>query len=99
MRYRIEHALPLEKAKGKGHDQMKMETDLRDHIEASCLEFPRYGYCRVTSQLKREEWLVNHKKVLRLMRESHLLCRVKWRWAKTTNSNHHFPEYPHPSGE
>jgi transposase InsO family protein len=28
------------------------------------------------------------------MRESALLCRVKRRWARTTNSNHHFPRYP-----
>jgi transposase InsO family protein len=46
------------------------------------------------SQLKREGWLVNHERVLRLMREGDLLCRVKKRWARTTNSNHHSPRYP-----
>jgi len=80
--------------KGKSPDQMKTEADLRDRIEAICLEFPRYGYRRVTRQLKREGWLVNHKRVLRLMRESDLLCRVKRRWARTTDSNHRFPRYP-----
>jgi putative transposase len=73
---------------------MKAEADLRDRIEAICLEFPRYGYRRVTRQLKREGWLVNHKRVLRLMRESDLLCRVKRRWVRTTDSKHHFPRYP-----
>mgnify|MGYP003681933581 CR=1 FL=1 len=38
--------------------QMKAEADLRDRIEAICLEFPRYGYRRVTRQLKREGGLV-----------------------------------------
>jgi transposase InsO family protein len=38
--------------------------------------------------------LVNHKRVLRLMRESDLLCRVKQRWTKTTDSKHGFPRYP-----
>jgi len=36
---------------------------------------------------------VNHKKVLRLMRESDLFCRVKRKWVKTTDSKHHFPRY------
>jgi len=78
----------------KEPDRMKAETDLRDRIEAICLEFPRYGYRRVTYQLKHERWAVNHKKVLRFMRESDLLCRVKRKWIATTNSNHRFPVYP-----
>ena len=82
------------KGKTRSPEQLKVETDLRDRIEAICLEFPRYGYRRVTKQLQREGWSVNHKKVLRLMREGDLLCRAKRRWVKTTDSNHHFPVYP-----
>ena len=37
---------------------------------------------------------MNHKKVLRLMRESDLLCRARRQWVKTTNSKHRFPRYP-----
>lgn len=73
---------------------MKVEADCRDRIEAICIEFPRYGYRRVTHQLRYEGWLVNHKRVLRLMRESDLLCRVKRKWVKTTDSRHSFPTYP-----
>jgi len=80
--------------RAKGSDRMKAEADLRDRIEAICLEFPRYGYRRVNHQLKREGQQVNHKKVLRLMRESDLLCRVRRRWARTTDSRHRFPRYP-----
>jgi len=72
----------------------KAETDLRDRIEAICLNFPRYGYRRVSEQLRREGELVNHKRVLRLMRESDLLCRVKRKWVKTTDSKHPFRRYP-----
>ncbi|MBL7062131.1 MAG: IS3 family transposase, partial [Dehalococcoidia bacterium] len=72
---------------------MEAETDLRGRIEAICLEFPRYGYRRVTHQLKHEGRQVNHKKVLRLMRESDLLCHIKRKWVKTTDSKHHFPRY------
>jgi putative transposase len=82
------------KAKDKSQAEMQKEADLRGKIEAICLEYPRYGYRRVTEQLKREGLQVNHKKVLRLMRESDLLCRVRHRWAKTTDSNHRFPRYP-----
>ena len=82
------------KSRAKSPDETKVEADLIDRIETICLEFPRYGYRRVTHQLKREGWRVNHKRVLRLMRESDLLCQVKRRWVKTTNSNHRFPRYP-----
>jgi putative transposase len=82
------------KRKDKSPDQMETEADLRDRIEAICLEFPRYGYRRVTMQLKRERWAVNHKRVLRLMRESDLLCRVKRKYVKTTDSKHGLPRYP-----
>jgi transposase InsO family protein len=74
--------------------QKKGDADLRDRIETICLGFPRYGYRRVTVALKREGKQVNHKKVLRLMRESDLLCRVKRRRVKTTDSRHRFPRYP-----
>jgi len=80
--------------KTRNPDRMKSEADLIDRIETICLEFPRYGYRRVTEQLKRDRWLVNHKRVLRLMRESDLLCRVKRHWTKTTDSQHGFPRYP-----
>jgi len=80
--------------KTRDTDRMKSEADLIDRIETICLEFPRYGYRRVTEQLKRDGRRINHKKVLRLMRESDLLCQVKRRWTKTTDSRHGFPRYP-----
>jgi len=72
----------------------QQDADLRDRIEAICLEFPRYGYRRVTAELRRLNVRVNHKKVLRLMKESDLLCRAKRKWVKTTDSRHRFPRYP-----
>ena len=44
------------------------DTALRDAIERIVLDFPGYGYRRVTKALQREGWLVNHKRVLRVMR-------------------------------
>jgi len=73
---------------------MEAEADRRDRIEAMCIEYPRYGYRRVTHELKHRSCHVNHKKVLKIMWESDVLCRVKRRRVKTTHSHHHFPRYP-----
>ena len=78
----------------KTSEELKREADLRDCIEVICLELPRYGYWRVTRQLQHERWRVNHKRVLRLMRESDLLCRVRRKGVRTTDSRHPFPRYP-----
>jgi len=68
---------------------------LIDRMGDICLEFPRYGYRRVTKQLHREGWIVNHKKVARIMREKHWSCRPRRRkWVTTTHSNHGLPIYP-----
>lgn len=49
----------------------------------------------VTKQLHREGWLVNHKKVDRIMREKGWSCRPrKKKWVTTTDSNHGFQIYP-----
>ena len=70
------------------------DPSLIHRIEALVEEFSGYGYRRITAQLHREGMRINHKKVLRLMRERDLLCRPRRRWVKTTNSNHAFPRYP-----
>jgi len=74
-------------------EQLK-EADLRDRIEEIVVEYPRYGYRRVTQELKREGWTLNHKRVARVMREESLQCQIKRRWVKTTDSDHPYPVYP-----
>jgi transposase InsO family protein len=71
------------------------ELDLRDEIQRIALEFPSYGRPRITAELQRRDWQVNHKRVSRIMREDNLLClrRKKFR-VMTTNSNHDRPVYP-----
>jgi transposase InsO family protein len=60
-------------------------------IEATVLQFPGYGYPRVTAHLRREGGAVNHKRVYRLMQEAGLL-RVRQRGqVRTTDSKHGFP--------
>ena len=67
---------------------------LRDVIERIVLAFPGYGYRRVTQALAREGWAVNHKRVLRVMREESLLCQLKRRFVPTTDSGHGWRTYP-----
>ncbi len=64
---------------------------LRDAIEQIILDFAGYGYRRVTHALQRDGWKVNHKRVLRIMREESLLCQIKRHFVQTTDSHHHFP--------
>jgi putative transposase len=82
------------KSKEQALLETKEKNDLQDHIEQIALEFPRYGYRLITHQLEREGVTVNHKRVLRLMRESSLLVVAKRKWVKTTDSNHRYPIYP-----
>jgi transposase InsO family protein len=67
---------------------------LRDAIEAITLDFPGYGYRRVTKQLQRDGWRINHKRVLRIMREHALLCQLQRRFVPTTDSRHAYRRYP-----
>lgn len=68
--------------------------ELRDAIQKIALEMPAYGYRRVTAQLRRQGWAVNHKRVLRMMREDNLLCLRRRKFVVTTDSNHKLPVYP-----
>jgi len=72
----------------------KEEVDLRDRIEKIVVKCAGYGYRRVTYQLRREGYKINHKRVARLMREQSLQCQVKRREVKTTDSDHGYRIYP-----
>jgi putative transposase len=76
-------------------DVLAEEVGLRDAIEQIMLEFSgRIGYRRVTRALHRAGWNVNHKRVLRIMREESLLCHLKRHFVHTTDSHHPYPIYP-----
>jgi putative transposase len=48
----------------------------------------RYGYRRVTFELRHQGMCVNHKRVVRLMREDNLLAIGRRAWVGTTESSH-----------
>lgn len=66
---------------------------LRDAMQKMALKFPAYGYRRITRELQRQGWRVNHKRVLRLMRADNLLCLRRRRFMATTDSAHRWPVY------
>ena len=75
--------------------KQKDRTDLLLKMEAIVIEFPKYGYRRVTKALHRLGILINHKVILQLMREKGWLCRQKRSFVvKTTDSNHPYPVFP-----
>ena len=83
-------------------DRAEMEQghiELRDHIQRIALEWPSYGYRRVTHELARQGILANNKLVLRLMREDNLLCLRKRHFVRTTDSRHSLPVYPNLAGQ
>jgi transposase InsO family protein len=75
-------------------EHREQDVALREAIEQLVLEFPGYGYRRVTHALHRAGWPVNHKRVLRLMREASLLCHLQRHFLVTTDSAHGYRTYP-----
>jgi putative transposase len=72
-----------------------VQMEMRDEIQRIALEFPSYGYRRITAEMRRRNWDVNHKRVLPLMREDNLLClRRKPFVPVTSDSRHSWPTYP-----
>jgi putative transposase len=76
------------------HEPRQANVDLRDAIQKICLENRCYGYRRVTALLQQRDWVVNRKRVARLMRADNLLALRKHRYVLTTDSRHPFPIYP-----
>lgn len=70
------------------------DGELRDALQRVALEYPSYGWPRVTPELKRRGWVVNHKRVYRILREDNLLCLRRRKFVRTTDSGHPFPVYP-----
>ena len=69
-------------------------TELRDAIQRICLGHRQYGYRRVSAALRQQGWLVNHKKIRKLMRDDNLLAVRKRKWITTTNSQHALSVFP-----
>jgi transposase InsO family protein len=70
------------------------EMEVRSAIQQIALGHRRrYGYRRISMELRRRGMQVNHKRVLRMMREDNLLAVRQRRFVVTTDSNHTFEVY------
>jgi transposase InsO family protein len=70
------------------------ELEVRSAIQQIALEHRRrYGYRRIAAELHRRGMQINHKRVVRIMREDNLLGLQPQRFKVTTNSNHKFEVY------
>lgn len=65
--------------------EMAVRITIQEIVVAHCR---RYGYRRVTMELHRRGMMVNHKRVLRLMREDNLLVIRYRKFILTTDSRH-----------
>ncbi len=59
----------------------KHDADIADLIEKICYRCPYYGYRSVTAALRRKKMVVNHKKVLKMMKKMGIQCRKARRFA------------------
>jgi putative transposase len=85
--YREQRAVIEEKEQGN-------TVEIRDAIQRIALLWSSYGYRRITAELQRRGFIVNHKRVLRLMRSDNLLCLRKRTFVHTTRSDPRLPVYP-----
>jgi len=77
-------------------EQMPVEEDMevRSAIQTIALEHRRrYGYRRITRELRRRGMLVNHKRVARILREDGLLGLQPRAFVVTTDSRHDLEVY------
>ena len=76
-----------------------VEMEIRDELQKIAVDFPAYGYRRLTVELQNRGFAINHKRVLRLMREDNLLCVRRRKFMVTTDSRHNLPVYPNLAGQ
>ena len=71
------------------------QTELRGTVQRLALAHRAYGYRRIAVLLRREGRVVNHKRLVRIMREDNLLCLRKPAFRPaTTDSNHRWRVWP-----
>ena len=78
----------------KPKQRPKQDPYLADKINDIATEFASYGYRRITAALKRDDIHVNHKRVLRIMKQENLLVTARKAYKATTNSSHSLLRYP-----
>lgn len=82
--YRVKH---------QAKEPSNQEQELIDLLHRTCEDQPCYGYRRICMEIRHKGVIVNHKRVLRLMRQQGLLIVPRRRFVHTTNSKHRLHIY------
>jgi len=70
------------------------DMEVRSAIQQIAVEHRRrYGYRRISAELRRRGMVVNHKRVVRMMREDNLLAVQPRHFVVTTDSDHQLEVY------
>ncbi len=72
----------------KNINRKQKELRIKKKIADISREHPYYGYRRITASLRRNQLIVNHKKVLKMMKKLGIQGRIKCKYITTTNSKH-----------
>ena len=76
------------------HQPMAEDMDVRSAIQGIAVAHRRrYGYRRITAELRRRGFLVNHKRVVRFMRADNLLAVQPRAFVVTTEAQHDLEVY------
>ena len=70
------------------------DTALVETMAAISDSFEAYGYRRMKAALRHRGFVVNHKKIRRLMRAHDLQPRQRRRYVATTDGDHDLPIFP-----
>ena len=76
-----------------------VEMEMRDQMQKIALESPATATGESRSNCSSAASTVNHKRVLRMMREDNLLCVRRRAFVVTTDSRHNLPVYPNLARE
>ena len=83
----------------KQQEPVEEDMEVRSSIQAIALEHRRrYGYRRITAELRRRGMVVNHKRVARIMREDNLIAMQPRAFVVTTDSDHDLEVYLNLAG-
>jgi putative transposase len=78
----------------QGRAPAEEDMEVRSAMQQIAIEHRRrYGYRRISAELRRRGMLVNHKRVLRIMREDNVLAVQSRAFVVTTDSDHEFEVY------
>jgi len=79
----------------KEKDRRLKDLKIKDEIEKIQLDFPYYGHRNIKAELKRRKgWIINKKRIIRIMRQYGLKSQLKRLFKSFTDSKHNLRKYP-----